>query len=169
MSEREFPITPRPAEDSRFTFGLTADVSQVLASHGYALVISGMDFVELQLALFRFLYGTEEKDTGTTGGESTPEFAEQIVYRAGYEGELIPLGHCLTLQAAQARCEEQVSREYPPERTIAYEWLHEDSDDGDDLEPYELAATVDGGPEEPTGYTVTPILVTDAPDADAES
>lgn len=110
-----------------------------------------------------------EKDTGTTGGESTPPTAERIFYRAGYQGELIPLGHTLNLEAAQARCEEQISREYPAERTLTYDWLHDDGDDGDDLEPYELTVSVDGGPEELTGYIVTPLLATDAPDPDAES
>lgn len=107
-----------------------------------------------------------EKDTGTTGGESTPSIAERIFYRASYVGEFIPLGHTLTLEAAQARCEEQISSEYPPERTIVYDWRHDD--DGDDLEPYELVISVDGGPEEFTGYTVMPLLATDAPAVDGE-
>lgn len=108
-----------------------------------------------------------EKDTGTTGGESTPPTAERIFYRAGYQGELIPLGHTLTLEAAQARCQDQVSAEYPPERTITYDWL-QDECEGDDLEPYELVVSVDGAAEEPTGYIVTPLLATDAPATDAD-
>ncbi|MFD9222047.1 hypothetical protein ACFWDI_18995 [Streptomyces sp. NPDC060064] len=57
MSERQYPIQPQPEDDPRFTFGLTKDVADVLAAHGYQQITSGGDFVELQQALFRFLYG----------------------------------------------------------------------------------------------------------------
>lgn len=57
MSERAYPIRPQPEDDPRFTFGLTKDVADVLAEHGYPPITDGMDFVELQQALFRFLYG----------------------------------------------------------------------------------------------------------------
>lgn len=51
-----YPIRPRPAEDPRFTFGLAYDVAQVLKDHGYPPVAEGRDFMELQQALFGFLY-----------------------------------------------------------------------------------------------------------------
>ena len=54
---RQYPIRPRPAEDSRFTLGLALDVAKVLKEHGYPAVTSGRDFLELQQALFGFLYG----------------------------------------------------------------------------------------------------------------
>jgi len=54
--ERQYPIRPRPAEDSRFTLGLALDVANVLHDHGYPKVTSGRDFLELQQALFGFLY-----------------------------------------------------------------------------------------------------------------
>lgn len=63
---RAFPIRPKPADDSRFTFGLTIDVAKVLAAHGYPDLTdpaagSGHDIVELQQALYRFLYVGEEE------------------------------------------------------------------------------------------------------------
>ena len=54
---RQYPISPAPADDPRFTFGLAKDVADVLATHGYPEITSGLDFVDLQQALFRFLYG----------------------------------------------------------------------------------------------------------------
>ncbi|ARQ69736.1 hypothetical protein [Streptomyces marincola] len=56
MSERSYPIQPQPEDDARFTLGLVLDVADVLEKHGYPPIASGRDFVELQLALFRFLY-----------------------------------------------------------------------------------------------------------------
>lgn len=56
MNARVYPISPQPDDDARFTLGLAADVADVLARHGYPEPV-GMDWVELQLALFRFLYG----------------------------------------------------------------------------------------------------------------
>lgn len=63
-ADRVFPIQPRPADDPRFTFGLTLDVAQVLAKHGYDDVSKpahARDFVELQQSLFGFLYGTGDE------------------------------------------------------------------------------------------------------------
>jgi hypothetical protein len=60
MSQRNYPL-PRPAvvaagaDDKRFTFGLTVDVAQVLTDRGYP-PLTGPDLVELQQALFGFLY-----------------------------------------------------------------------------------------------------------------
>lgn len=52
-----FPIQPQPEDDERFTIGLVADVRNVLKAHGYAVDdMSGRDFVELQMALYRLLY-----------------------------------------------------------------------------------------------------------------
>ncbi|NBE80361.1 hypothetical protein [Micromonospora rubida] len=61
---RRFPI-PRPAGDSRFTFGLALDVAQVLAAHGYPSMTEpydgcGPDLLALQQALFSLIYGTDE-------------------------------------------------------------------------------------------------------------
>jgi hypothetical protein len=53
---RTYPL-PRPDDDSRFTFGLVLDVADVLTAHGYPpLSGGGDDHVQLQQALFRFLY-----------------------------------------------------------------------------------------------------------------
>lgn len=53
--ERTYPL-PRPIDDDRFTFGLAVDVAQVLVEHGYPPLHGGADLVELQQALFSFLY-----------------------------------------------------------------------------------------------------------------
>lgn len=55
-ADRQYPITPAPDEDPRFTLGLALDVANVLKAHGYPEITSGLDLVELQQALFRFLY-----------------------------------------------------------------------------------------------------------------
>lgn len=47
---------PAPADDARFTFGLTSDVGKVLAEHGYPPIRTGADLIGLQQALFGFLY-----------------------------------------------------------------------------------------------------------------
>lgn len=66
--ERAYPL-PRPDDDARFTLGLTLDVAKVLEEHGYPPVVAGADFVELQSALFRFIYapssGEAEELAGT--------------------------------------------------------------------------------------------------------
>lgn len=55
--ERNYPITPRPADDSRFAMGMVLDVVTVLVEHGYATP-TATDVVELRQHLFRFLYGS---------------------------------------------------------------------------------------------------------------
>jgi hypothetical protein len=54
---RQYPISPAPADDPRFTLGLAIDVADVLEAHGYPTITGGLDFVDLQQALYRFLYG----------------------------------------------------------------------------------------------------------------
>lgn len=49
------PAKLRPDDDTRFTFGLTVDVCQVLEDHGYPPA-RGLDFIEVQQALFALLY-----------------------------------------------------------------------------------------------------------------
>lgn len=56
---RQYPI-PRAASeqgDPRFTVGLLLDVGAALQAHGYPSVKNGRDLVELQQALFGFIYG----------------------------------------------------------------------------------------------------------------
>lgn len=60
MPERAYPIRPRPDEDPRFNLGLTIDVAQVLADHGYPPIEHGLDLVDLQQALYGFLYGDRD-------------------------------------------------------------------------------------------------------------
>ena len=58
--ERTYPLA-RPADDPRFNLGLLVDVARVLAEHGYPQISEGRDIVELQQALFGFLYAKEER------------------------------------------------------------------------------------------------------------
>lgn len=62
MTARAYPL-PRPesGNDPRFTFGLTHDVAQVLKDHGFPLIETGGDFMDLQQALFRFIYASDER------------------------------------------------------------------------------------------------------------
>jgi hypothetical protein len=55
-AERQYPISPAPDDDPRFTFGLAKDVADVLQAHGYPEITNGLDFLDLQQALYRFLY-----------------------------------------------------------------------------------------------------------------
>lgn len=59
-----YPIRPVPENDPRFTLGLALDVAGVLEQHGYPRPATGVDIVDLQQALHRFLY------VGRDGGES---------------------------------------------------------------------------------------------------
>jgi hypothetical protein len=56
-TDRQYPISPAPADDPRFTFGLAKDIADVLEAHGYPKISNGLDFVDLQQALYQFLYG----------------------------------------------------------------------------------------------------------------
>jgi hypothetical protein len=57
MSEdRTYPLAwTGDGDDPRFTIGLLYDVEKVLKDHGYP-PLTGMDHLELQHALYRFLY-----------------------------------------------------------------------------------------------------------------
>lgn len=56
MTDRQYPIRPVPDDDPRFRLGLTLDVAAVLEKHGYPKIEAGLDVVDLQQALYRFLY-----------------------------------------------------------------------------------------------------------------
>jgi hypothetical protein len=58
VSTRTYPLPSPGDEDPRFTFGLTSDIGRLLEAAGYP-PITGADHVQLQLALFRFLYAPE--------------------------------------------------------------------------------------------------------------
>lgn len=60
-TERAYPL-PRPDDDPRFTMGLLIDVCDVLTKHGYVRPSHGLDLVDLQSALFEFLYGKAQFD-----------------------------------------------------------------------------------------------------------
>uniref|UniRef100_UPI003F498B27 hypothetical protein n=1 Tax=Streptosporangium sp. CA-235898 TaxID=3240073 RepID=UPI003F498B27 len=74
MTDTADMSTPGPApnaypvrydgSDPRFTFGLAADVAAVLEAADYPK-LSSDDFVELQLVLYRFLYGPRQAPQGT--------------------------------------------------------------------------------------------------------
>ena len=59
MSDHEYPL-PRTEDDPRFSMGLLIDVIKVLNGHGYPPITKGRDIVELQQALFGFLYAKPE-------------------------------------------------------------------------------------------------------------
>lgn len=62
MSARAYPIPhPEPGNDPRFTHGLTYDIGKVLEAHGFPPVKNGTDAVDLMMALFRFLYASEDR------------------------------------------------------------------------------------------------------------
>jgi len=53
---------PESGDDDRFTFGLILDVADVLTKHGYPDIFaarSATDYLGVQAALFRFIYGPE--------------------------------------------------------------------------------------------------------------
>lgn len=110
--------------------------------------------------LVALLNTDHEKDTAAAA-TSTPV----TVYRAGYDGESIPLGWYTTPEAARAHCEASLSTNYPVHVTLVFDWI---GDESEPLDPWELVAEINGGDEEPTGYVVTPIQVASAYDPDAE-
>ena len=64
--ERVYPMKA-PADDPRFNMGLLIDVIKVLTERGYPKVEHGQDLVELQQALFNFLYAAPTcEDCGGT-------------------------------------------------------------------------------------------------------
>lgn len=52
---RAYPL-PRPVKDPRFSMGLLSDVAKVIEEHGYPPITEGRDILDLQSALFGFLY-----------------------------------------------------------------------------------------------------------------
>jgi hypothetical protein len=54
-TERIYPL-PATTDDPRFTYGLLSDVARLLARHGSDMPTDGRDLLELQGALFGFLY-----------------------------------------------------------------------------------------------------------------
>ena len=72
MNARLYPVGPAPDDDPRFTRGLALDVARVLETHGYPEITSGRDFLELQQALFRFLYGPPAKTSTPTTPQGEP-------------------------------------------------------------------------------------------------
>jgi hypothetical protein len=58
MADRNYPL-PRREEDGRFTRGFCYEVSDAMQHAGYP-TLTADDMVELQLALFRFIYSPKE-------------------------------------------------------------------------------------------------------------
>ncbi|RFU82884.1 hypothetical protein DY218_30575 [Streptomyces triticagri] len=64
-TSKAYPVTPEGGDDDpRFTFGLLHDVRMAIQSHDYPEISNGLDLVDLQMALFGFLYGTNERRAG---------------------------------------------------------------------------------------------------------
>ncbi|MFJ8863652.1 hypothetical protein ACIRD8_35195 [Streptomyces sp. NPDC102451] len=87
-----------------------------------------------------------------------------VVYRAA--GNMIGIGLYTTAEAAQQHCEALVSREYPADVALVFDWSTDEEDGA--LAVAELGVQVDGGDEATTGYTVTPLEVAAAYDPDAD-
>ena len=95
-AHRNYPMAA-PAEDPRFTLGLALDVAEVLRGAGYEDELTGLDLVQLQQALYRFLYtGRSESPraqdpvdrTGATLGDLAQRVARLEEQLAGMSGEL---------------------------------------------------------------------------------
>ncbi|MEV7712321.1 hypothetical protein [Streptomyces sp. NPDC088270] len=86
-----------------------------------------------------------------------------VVYRAEHDG--IVDGLYTTADAARRHCEALVSREYPADATVTFDWLADEEDA--DLAVAELVVQIAEG-EVTTGYTVTPLEVAAAYDPDAD-
>lgn len=56
---KRYPL-PRAQDDARFSMGLLIEVASVLQEHGYPPIVDGDDLVDLQQALFGFLYERTE-------------------------------------------------------------------------------------------------------------
>ncbi|MFE4649319.1 hypothetical protein [Streptomyces sp. NPDC056707] len=85
------------------------------------------------------------------------------VYRAAHDS--IPFGLYTTEAAARAHCEFFLSSEYPAHVVLVHDWI---GDESEPEAPWELVATVNGGDEQPTGYTVTALEAAAEFDPDAE-
>ncbi|MFI9005079.1 hypothetical protein [Streptomyces sp. NPDC053541] len=83
---------------------------------------------------------------------------ELAVYRAQFES--ITLGHYTSPEAARSHCEALLLREWP---SLSCTWA-EDDEDG----IAELIAVYEDGTESTTAYTVTPLSVAAAYDAEAD-
>lgn len=64
-NRRNYPITPAPDDDPRFSMGLIFDVSRVLEQHGYPPIREAGDLVDLHQMLFRFLYVPRDNGEAT--------------------------------------------------------------------------------------------------------
>lgn len=87
-----------------------------------------------------------------------------LVYRAGHDS--ISCGLYTTAETAQQHCEALISREYPADVTVTFDWLR-GADEGD-FATAELVVRLFDGPDVATGYTVTPLEVATAYDLDAD-
>jgi hypothetical protein len=58
---RQYPVADPGTSDPRFNLGLMVDVIKVLEDHGFPPIVGGADYVELQLALFQFIYRGEAR------------------------------------------------------------------------------------------------------------
>lgn len=91
------------------------------------------------------------------------EATQGTVYRA--EHDSITVGLYITEALARKHCEQLLSDEHPADVTVVFDWIGDDEDEG---AIWELTVEIDGGDEEPTGYTVTPLFVAAEVPADGE-
>lgn len=62
MTDRRYPL-PDAGDDRRFTAGLLFDLACLLERHGYPRPVGGGDLIHWQLALFRAIYRTDQKES----------------------------------------------------------------------------------------------------------
>ena len=99
-----YPIQPRPENDPRFTIGLLHDLIEVLKRHGYG-PLEGHDAVNLQQAMFGFLYGTAAAEPDVPEGMALTRDGRHAVCADGgcYHGWVFyrpPDGKWVTLREA---------------------------------------------------------------------
>lgn len=80
------------------------------------------------------------------------EAAPTTVYRAGLAGDTLTLGWYDNEAAARKHCETYAAREFAPGAYLFFDWIEDEDDEGGVAE---LTICVNGGPEQPGGYTVT--------------
>lgn len=84
-------------------------------------------------------------------------------YQASHDS--ITVGRYTTDAVARRHCESLLSNEYPSETVLLYDWIGDESEPED---PWELAVQINGGDQQPTGYTVQPLRIEADFDPDAE-
>lgn len=94
MTARAYPL-PRPEsdDDPRFSFGLFFDIGKVLQEHGFPKP-SGVDHVDLMMALHRFVYASKERPVPAedTSLLKFAEYRDALAYQERKAAEALAAG-----------------------------------------------------------------------------